>query len=109
MHREKEVLVIHRLKGTEHVNAVWYFDGKGSYARLLGFLPQDIISIRGQFQDAIVLVDGFNQTEVEARTNELAPFHLLATSCQYDVKQDDRSCTVVLPAWRMDDLVEYTK
>ncbi|KAL8020178.1 hypothetical protein Plhal710r2_c014g0065051 [Plasmopara halstedii] len=37
------------------------------------------------------------------------PFDVLATPCQFDVKHDDHSRIVVLPAWRDADLLQYAK
>ncbi|OWY97076.1 Crinkler (CRN) [Phytophthora megakarya] len=101
---KKKVLVIRRVKAK---NAVVFFDGQGSYARLLNLSSADIRAIRDQAQGALVLVDGFNQAAVEDNDKGYEPFHFLATSCQYDAKQSDESHIVVLPAWRQDDLLKY--
>ncbi|GMF09067.1 unnamed protein product [Phytophthora lilii] len=85
------------------------FDGRWSYARLSDLSSQDIKAIRGQAQGATVLVDGFNQAEVEDPDKNYMPFDVLATSCQFDAKQDDNSRIVVLPAWRDADLLQYAK
>ncbi|KAE9250319.1 hypothetical protein PF002_g4829 [Phytophthora fragariae] len=107
--KNKKVLVIRRLKQREEKNAVVYFDGQGSYARLLNLSSNDILAIRSQTKGAIVLVDGFDQAQVEEVKNEYVPFSFLATSCQFDAKQDDSSRIVVLPAWRDADLLQYAK
>ncbi|KAK1940761.1 hypothetical protein P3T76_007467 [Phytophthora citrophthora] len=106
---KKEVLVIRRLKERKRLNAVVYFDGNGFYARLSGLRSRDIEAIRGQFQDSIVLVDGFTQAGVDNPDKSYLSFDLLATSCQFDAKHDDRSKVVVLPAWRDADLLQYAK
>eukprot|EP00644_Phytophthora_capsici_P015186 jgi/Phyca11/575550/estExt2_Genewise1.C_PHYCAscaffold_750112 len=106
--KRKKVLVIRRLKTSELKNAVVYLD-QGSYSRLTNLSSIDIVAIRRQTQGAIVLVDGFNQAEVDDAKTEYAPFHFLATSCQYDAKQDDSAHVVVLPAWRYDDLLRIAK
>ncbi|KAG1688295.1 hypothetical protein DVH05_003834 [Phytophthora capsici] len=106
--KRKKVLVIRRLKTSELKNAVVYLD-QGSYSRLTNLSSIDIVAIRRQTQGAIVLVDGFNQAEVDDAKTEYAPFHFLATSCQYDAKQDDSAHVVVLPAWRYDDLLRFAK
>ncbi|POM65808.1 Crinkler (CRN) family protein, partial [Phytophthora palmivora] len=49
------------------------------------------------------------QTNAVDVKNEYVPFNFLATSCQYDVKHDDSSRIVVLPAWRDADLLQYAK
>ncbi|KAL7686436.1 hypothetical protein Plhal304r1_c027g0091591 [Plasmopara halstedii] len=41
--------------------------------------------------------------------NEYAPFDFHATSCQFYPKKEDHSRTVVLPAWRDADLLQYAK
>ncbi|GMF34176.1 unnamed protein product [Phytophthora lilii] len=105
----KKVLVIRLLKQRKRVNAVVFFDGRGSYARLSDLSFQDIKAIRGQAQGATVLVDGFNQAEVEDPDKNYMPFDVLATSCQFDAKEDDNSRIVVLPAWRDADLLQYAK
>ncbi|KAG1697258.1 hypothetical protein DVH05_016545 [Phytophthora capsici] len=107
--KRKKVLVIRRLKTSELKNVVVYLDGLGSYSRLTNLSSIDIVAIRRQTQGAIVLVDGFNQAEVDDANNELAPFHFLATSCEFDAEPDDNSHVVVLPAWRYDDLLQYAK
>ncbi|ETP42956.1 hypothetical protein F442_10174, partial [Phytophthora nicotianae P10297] len=119
--KRKKLVVIRRLKELNLKNAVVFFDGQGSYARLTNLSPIDIVAIRDQVtpksvegevdekEAPIVLVDGFNQAEVNDTKNEYAPFHFLATSCQFDVKHDDRSRLVVLPAWRDADLLQYAK
>ncbi|KAJ8576472.1 hypothetical protein ON010_g2744 [Phytophthora cinnamomi] len=108
---KKKVLVIRRLNQRKHMNAVAFLDGGGSYARLLDFSPNDILAIRHQAQveSAIVLVDGFTQGEVEDAKNGYMPFDVLATSCQFDAKQDDNSHIVVLAGWREADLLRYAK
>ncbi|KAF4030693.1 hypothetical protein GN244_ATG17511 [Phytophthora infestans] len=105
----EKVLVIRRLKKRKRMNAVVFFDGRGSYARLSDLSSQDIRAIRGQAKGATVLVDGFNQEEVEDPDKNYMPFDVLATSCQFDAKQDDNSSIVVLPAWRDADLLQYAK
>ncbi|KAG6617719.1 Crinkler (CRN) family protein [Phytophthora cinnamomi] len=108
---KKKVLVIRRLNQRKHMNAVAFLDGGGSYARLLDFSPNDILAIRRQAQveSAIVLVDGFTQGEVEDAKNGYMPFDVLATSCQFDAKQDDNSHIVVLAGWFEADLLRYAK
>ncbi|KAL7996344.1 putative P-loop containing nucleoside triphosphate hydrolase [Plasmopara halstedii] len=105
----EKVLVIRRLKKRKRMNAVVFFDGRGSYARLSDLSSQDIKAIRGQAKGATVLVDGFNQEKVEDPDKNYMPFDVLATSCQFDAKQDDSSRIVVLPAWRDADLLQYAK
>ncbi|KAL7687686.1 putative P-loop containing nucleoside triphosphate hydrolase [Plasmopara halstedii] len=119
--KRKKVLVIRRLKEPTLKNAVVFFDGQGSYARLTNLSQIDIRAIRhqvtselvdGKFDKKevpIVLVDGFNQAQVDDSNSEYGPFRLLATSCQFDAKQDDSSRIVVLPAWRDADLLQYAK
>jgi hypothetical protein len=107
--KKRKVLVIRRLKQRKQVNAVVFFDGLGSYGRLSNLSSQDIKAIRGQAQGAIVLVDGFNQEEVKDPDKNYLPFDFLATSCQFDAKNDDNSRIVVLPAWRDADLLEYAR
>ncbi|KAL8010492.1 putative P-loop containing nucleoside triphosphate hydrolase [Plasmopara halstedii] len=117
----EKVLVIRRLKEPTLKNAVVFFDGQGSYARLTNLSQIDIRAIRHQVSSElvdgkfdkkevpIVLVDGFNQAQVDDSNSEYGPFRLLATSCQFDAKQDDSSRIVVLPAWRDADLLQYAK
>lgn len=83
----EKVLVIRRLKKRKRMNAVVFFDGRGSYARLSDLSSQDIRAIRGQAKGATVLVDGFNQEEVEDPDKNYSPFDVLATSCQFDAKK----------------------
>ncbi|KAG1688298.1 hypothetical protein DVH05_003837 [Phytophthora capsici] len=85
--KRKKVLVIRRLKTSELKNAVVYLD-QGSSSRLTNLSSIDIVAIRRQTQGAIVLVDGFHRAEVDDAKTEYAPFHFLATSCQYDAKQE---------------------
>ncbi|KAF4127120.1 hypothetical protein GN958_ATG23680 [Phytophthora infestans] len=70
----EKVLVIRRLKKRKRMNAVVFFDGRGSYARLSDLSSQDIRAIRGQAKGATVLVDGFNQEEVEDPDKNYSPF-----------------------------------
>ncbi|KAL7691634.1 putative P-loop containing nucleoside triphosphate hydrolase [Plasmopara halstedii] len=99
--KRKKVLVIRRLKEPTLKNAVVFFDGQGSYARLTNLSQIDIRAIRHQVTSELVDVDDSN--------SEYGPFRLLATSCQFDAKQDDSSRIVVLPAWRDADLLQYAK
>ncbi|KAL3658557.1 hypothetical protein V7S43_016441 [Phytophthora oleae] len=103
---KKEVLVIRRLKGG---NAVVFFDGQGSYKRLGHLSPTKLFAVRKEAADAIVLVDGFNQKEIDSSLTGLEPFRVLATSCQFDVKPNDSAHLVVLPAWRRDDLLKHAE
>ncbi|POM70882.1 LOW QUALITY PROTEIN: Crinkler (CRN) family protein [Phytophthora palmivora] len=84
---KKKVLVIHRLKERRQKNAVILFDGQGSTTE---FSPNDILAIRGQAKDAIVL-NGRREERIRA-------LNFLVTSCQYGAKHDDSSPIVVLPA-----------
>ncbi|KAL7993914.1 hypothetical protein Plhal703r1_c59g0164051 [Plasmopara halstedii] len=85
----EKVLVIRRLKKRKRMNAVVFFDGRGSYARLSDLSSQDI--------------------KLSWRPEKLHAVRFLATSCQFDAKQDDSSRIVVLPAWRDADLLQYAK
>ncbi|KAE9337182.1 hypothetical protein PF008_g12666 [Phytophthora fragariae] len=105
----EKVLFIRRLKQRKRMNTVVFFYGRGSYARLSNLSSQDIKAVRDQAQGAFVLVDGFDQAEVEDSGRNYMPFDLLATSCQFDAKPDDESHIVVLPAWRVADLQQYAK
>lgn len=105
---KREVLVIRCLKESERANAVVYLNGDGKYARLTDALPKHIYAMRRQFPKAIVLVDGYRQRELTV-PSQLVPFHFLATSCQFDVRQDDQSRLVVLPAWHKADLLTYAQ
>ncbi|GMF22811.1 unnamed protein product [Phytophthora lilii] len=118
----RKVLLIRRLKVEKAENALVYLDGKGSYARLSNLQSRDIFAIRKQVtpesvegevvdekEVPIVLVDGFTQDQVQDVNTGYGPFKFFATSCQFDVKQDDGSRIVVLPAWRVADLLQYAK
>ncbi|KAG6941691.1 hypothetical protein JG688_00018543 [Phytophthora aleatoria] len=106
---KRKVLIIRRLKEESAGNAVVFLDGQGLYARLTNLLPNDLAAIRDQVPGAIVLVDGFPQDEADNISTGLLPFKFLATSCQFDARQDDGSRVVVLPAWRDADLLQYAK
>ncbi|KAE8960591.1 hypothetical protein PR002_g30165 [Phytophthora rubi] len=107
--KKKKVLVIRRVKEVNTGIAVVFFDGQGSYSPQTNLSPDDLFAIRNQVGPATVLVDGFRQDEADSFTSGLLPFACLATSCQFDAKQDDNSQVVVLPAWREADLLEYAK
>ncbi|KAE9317940.1 hypothetical protein PF008_g18619, partial [Phytophthora fragariae] len=107
--KKKKVLIIRRMKEINTGIAVVFFDGQGSYSPQTNLSPDDLFAIRNQVGPATVLVDGFRQHEADSFTSGLLPFACLATSCQFDAKQDDNSQVVVLPAWREADLLEYAK
>ncbi|KAE9349138.1 hypothetical protein PF008_g7034 [Phytophthora fragariae] len=108
---KRKVLIIRRVKEGDVANAVVYFDGQGSIARQknLSAFRLQLLREEEELQGALVLVDGYSQAHVDAEANGLLPFHVLATSCQYDAKHDDPSHVVVLPAWQRNDLEKYAR
>ncbi|RLN96303.1 hypothetical protein BBJ28_00020305, partial [Nothophytophthora sp. Chile5] len=121
--RKRKVLVIRQLKSGERANAVVFLNGKdGEHERSAGaswkvsirrasdqnFLQLHAIREAEVTRGSLVLIDGYTQSDVKADIFlALRPFHVLATSCQYDKKSDDPAHKVVLPAWRFEDLLGY--
>ncbi|RLN81420.1 hypothetical protein BBJ28_00026313, partial [Nothophytophthora sp. Chile5] len=121
--QKRKVLVIRQLKIDECANAVVFLNGKdGEHERSAGaswkvsirrasdqnFLQLHAIREAEVTRGSLVLIDGYTQSDVKADIFlALRPFHVLATSCQYDKKSDDPAHKVVLPAWRFEDLLGY--
>jgi hypothetical protein len=109
--KKRKVLIIRRVKEGDVMNSMVYFDGQGSFARQtnLSFIELSYLRKAETLRGALVLVDGYTQSYVDQESNGLLPFNLLATSCQYDAKNDDPSHVIVLPAWQRDDLLKYAQ
>ncbi|RLN91926.1 hypothetical protein BBJ28_00026627, partial [Nothophytophthora sp. Chile5] len=117
--QKRKVLVIRQLKEGDRKNAVVFLEGedgeqstgtpcKLSVYRAFSLDEVDIDAVRKaeMTRGSLVLIDGYTQSDVKA-SDCLRPFHVLATSCQYDKKSDDPAHKVVLPAWRFEDLLGY--
>ncbi|RLN26792.1 hypothetical protein BBJ28_00026912, partial [Nothophytophthora sp. Chile5] len=118
---KRKVLLIRQLKSGDRKNAVVFLNGKDgeserssgtsckvSVYRAFNLSAADIDAVREaeMTRGSLVLVDGYTQGKINA-DDSLRPFHILATSCQYDKKSDDPANMVVLPAWRFEDLLGY--
>ncbi|RLN98162.1 hypothetical protein BBJ28_00027199, partial [Nothophytophthora sp. Chile5] len=117
--QKRKVLVIRQLKEGDRKNAVVFLEGedgeqstgtpcKLSVYRAFNLSADNIDAVREaeMTRGSLVLIDGYTQSDVKA-SDCLRPFHVLATSCQYDKKSDDPAHKVVLPAWRFEDLLGY--
>ncbi|RLN58776.1 hypothetical protein BBJ28_00026870, partial [Nothophytophthora sp. Chile5] len=120
---KRKVLLIRQLKTVERMNAVVFLNGKdGERERSSGtswkvcihqafnqtFCELHAIRKEEMTRGSLVLVDGYTQNDVKADIClALRPFHILATSCQYDKKSNDPANMVMLPAWRFEDLLGY--
>ncbi|EGZ12879.1 hypothetical protein PHYSODRAFT_512474 [Phytophthora sojae] len=101
----RKVLVIRRVKGNGRGEAVVLLNGPNSRAINLPF--ENISRIR-KTDGLLVLVDGFTEYEIRM-SRHLKMFDILATSYQYDRKENDPSQLVVLPAWRYGGLEQYAQ
>jgi hypothetical protein len=106
LHMKQSVLIIRYAKGEG-----WVY----LYIEESGFCrgrcdASNISDIRANFVGAWIFLDGFNDIDVNhTYSSILRPFRVLATSCQYDNKNDDPAELVVLPAWQLKDLQAYAE
>ncbi|RLN25963.1 hypothetical protein BBJ28_00026914, partial [Nothophytophthora sp. Chile5] len=119
--QNRKVLVIRQIKSVDRKNAVVFLKGKDgeheqasgtsckvSVYRAFNLSAADIDAVREaeMTRGSLVLIDGYTQGKINA-DDSLRPFHILATSYQYDKKSDDPANMVMLPAWRFEDLLGY--
>ncbi|KAE9247582.1 hypothetical protein PF004_g4270 [Phytophthora fragariae] len=108
---KKKVFVVRRLRGFSEASAVVYLDGgNASCIRKANLTAAKIASLpdRKEFQDALVLVDGYSRKEVD-RQFGLLPFQVLASSTEDEINFDGSACEVVLPGWQYSDLLQYAE
>ena len=70
---------------------------------------EDIRLLRDYWKSAVLCLDGLLDEEVRSHYDILAPFRMLATSAQYDIKDDDLLLgRCLVPFWSLSDLIKIS-
>ncbi|KAH9158484.1 hypothetical protein LEN26_002945 [Aphanomyces euteiches] len=91
-YQDVQVFIVRKVQAHQEIKHIEYVNGSLAY----------FIS----YTQPLVFLDGYSQEEVSKDDKMvLGMFSLLATSSHYDLKANDSTTVVALPAWRQDDLL----
>jgi energy-coupling factor transporter ATP-binding protein EcfA2 len=105
LRQQKRVVLLRKLK--QKGLSMLYLDAKNNnYWQNNNPSLQDLNELRQRSQDFVLCLDGFVQKDIIENFALLASFRLLATSVQYDMKEDENAVCkqCLVPFWSKSDL-----